>query len=1369
MASVKMPTMDWGYTPLRDALKVFKARINLYFEDANITEDKKKAIKIKIASGDEGMRRIMNSGMTTTEQDIPERIWELLESEVDAAVKVSFRVHRLEFNNIRQNPDETTQQFISRLREKAHKCNFNQEELSERIIEMVILSTPHEDLRKTLLTTEKGFKVSDVIEKAREYEAILASKDMLQAININKQEKENQTVDAIRKKSNNFGYGTTKRRKCFNCGLNHPPRSCPAFKDKCHNCGKPGHWAKLCRSRIPEEGRKMKQHELALDEDENEEITTVFHSLNISNMETNEKDNKNSNEAFIQLDILHENETKKIRLKIDTGAAGNTLPLRTLNQMYPKGNGKIQPEQNIKLTSYSGNEIKCLGSILLNIKKSNQHQFAKEKFYIVDVSGPAILGLPTSRKLDIVNINIESLKYEETPITSVNQLKEMFPSQFDRVGKVKEPAKLYLKEDAVPHCDAPRKVSIHLKPKIKHQLKEMENQDIIRKLDVNEHSDWCSSLVYVTKDDGNLRICLDPKKLNKSLKRVPHKIPTTEEINPIFAEATVFSKLDAKAGYWNIPLDEDSQLLTTFRTPFGRYCWKRLPFGLNVSQDIFQARMDILTEGLEGVANIADDLAIAGKNQKDHDKKLIKLMKRAADTNICFNSVKCDVSKPEISFFGNHYSEEGIKPDPKKLIDLKNMASPANKEELSKILGLLTYLSSYIPNFSAKSEPLRALLKKDVPFIWEPEQEQYLNKLKSEITNKTTLPFYNPKVPLTIEVDASTKGLGAALIQNEKPIAFASKALTKTQANYSNIEREALGLVHGVQRYHTYLYGKSFNAFTDHKPLVDIWEKPLICAPQRLQRLFLLLQGYNMKLQYRPGPEMTLSDTLSRLPNMENKSTIQLDARVDGVCVQERELDALPITLLNFTQERLNKIQKETAEDPKLNILTQTILQGWPEDIKQCNQDIREYFNFRECLAIENGIIFKGRQVIIPEISRKDILKQLHTSHQGINKTQMLARESVYWPGINKEIETMTRNCETCQKYMPQQSAEPALHHNIPPAPWMKIGSDLYQIGNTHFLIIIDYFSKYPIVAELGSTTSQNIIKTFKTTFSMFGSPREIVSDNGPQFSSAEFKMFTNRWGIKHNPSSPYYPKSNGLAERTVQTVKKIIKKCKETSTDISEALLHLRATPVDSQTKSPAELMFGRPIPTILPSRLEPSSTDVDTRNHFVARLRNTPGKELSQLTPGQSVRILDRNTKMWMPAKVINQNKQPRSYTISTNKDTQIIRNRVDIREIPQKNQKQYQATWPKDNHKVMNSTPREPLVIQEPNQADTTQSETEEANHPQQKTQQSEPESQMSKTNEKNSQNQSSQPDNVTKQITTRSGRIITKPKRFNELSQ
>ena len=145
-------------------------------------------------------------------------------------------------------------------------------------------------------------------------------------------------------------------------------------------------------------------------------------------------------------------------------------------------------------------------------------------------------------------------------------------------------------------------------------------------------------------------------------------------------------------------------------------------------------------------------------------------------------------------------------------------------------------------------------MKDDVPFQWDPDHEHYLALLKSEISNNNTLAFYDPKKAISIKVDASNKGLGAALLQNDKPIAFASKALTKSQSNYSNIEREALGLVHGIQRYHTYLYGTRFTPFTDHKPPVDIWNKPLTAAPQRLQRLFLLLQGYDMDLQYRPGP-----------------------------------------------------------------------------------------------------------------------------------------------------------------------------------------------------------------------------------------------------------------------------------------------------------------------------------------------------------------------------------------------------------------------------------------------------------------------------------------------------------------------------------
>ena len=1313
--TMQMPTMDWAFKPLPEALKIFKARIELYFEDQNIQDAGKRATKIKVAIGDEGMRRLLNSGLTEEEKKLPDKIWELLENEVDYTVKISFRVHRLEFAGIRQDKEESIQQYVARLREKAAKCSFEPDELNERLIEMVITSTQNEEFRKELLTKPKGTKINTIIERGREHEAIIASQASLKAMNQNTATAEHEPsdtakVDALKRIQRT--QNPRMKKPCQNCGRIHPPRSCPAYNDLCHGCGSMGHWQKYCRKsksanaskkdnlrpppkRENDRYRARRNHEIDFNQDEEEDTpSTVYYTIAMADIKKQEQDP----EAFVTLEIKHQHVTTKkphLRLKVDTGAGGNTLPLRTYQQMFKTQPSSIilQPEPTLKLTSYSGDRIPCIGSLLMGIKKPNDSSFTYVRFYVVKVDGPAILGLPSCRKLGIVTLNLSQIatttsakptkteKKITEPIRSVQQIKEAYPNQFDRVGTLKEPAKLYTREDAMPSCDAPRRVSIHLKPKIKEELGKLEKDNIIRKLDVNEHSDWCSSLVYVTKPNGELRICLDPKKLNQNLKRYPHKIPTLEEINPIFSEATVFSKLDAKAGYWSVPLHEDSQLLTTFRTPFGRYCWKRLPFGLNVSQDIFQARMDMMTEGLEGVANIADDFGIAGKGQGDHDTKLLALMDRAEEYGLSFNSPKCDISKPEISFFGNKYSKDGLRPDPNKVNDLRNMPSPQNKEDLHKIIGLMTYLSSFIPNFSRKCETLRNLLKKDVPFAWEADHEHQLNALKEEITDQTVLQFYNPSVTLTLEVDASQKGLGAAIKQNNKPIAFASKALTKTQAGYSNIEREALGLVHGVQRYHHYLYAKKFVALTDHKPLVDIWKKPLTSAPPRLQRLFLRLQGYDMDLQYCKGADMTLSDTLSRLP-CNGDQDIHLDKRVDGVKVDD--LDAQPIMLLNFTQDRLRAIKQETAEDPELRLLTQRIIEGWPDDIKKCSPEIRPYFSFRETLAIEDGVIFKGRQVLIPRPSQKEILRQLHTSHQGIKKTQWLARESVYWRNINKDIETLITKCETCQKYQPNQSQEPTLHHSIPPAAWWKIGSDLYHIGNKDFLILVDYFSKYPIVAELGVLTSKAVVGAIKTTCSMFGAPKELISDNGPQYSSKEFKQFTNEWGIKHNPSSPVYPKSNGLAERTIQTVKKLIKKCTETGNDISEALLHLRATPIDASTKSPAELMFGRQLVTMLPSRTEPSLTDMETRNHLFNRLQEKNGKELPELLQGQPVRVRDPITKTWIPGTVTQRTAHPRSYIVSTEQGQQLRRNRLHIRSTP--------SGGDNDNTQTNHNTPEE-----------------------------------------------------------------------------
>ena len=393
------------------------------------------------------------------------------------------------------------------------------------------------------------------------------------------------------------------------------------------------------------------------------------------------------------------------------------------------------PVTNTRLTAYNGEEIPCIGS--MNLQLRNKEDFITAKFYVVDVDGPPIVGLPTCEKLKLITIHCNAV--DMTDLTSIQGLKEAYPGQFDTLGNFKEPAQLRIEPNAEPFIDAPRKCSIHLKERLKTELDKMEHQRVIRK--VTEHTDWCSSLAYSVKKDGSLRICIDPQKLNNALKRCPHKIPTLEEINPQFAGSAVFSKLDAKAGYWSVPLDADSQLLTTFRTPFGRYCWQRLPFGLRVSQDIFQARMDEILENLPGVVGITDDVCVHGKDEAEHDRNLQGLMDRAK-CGLVFNSDKCHIRQSEISFFGNIYSKEGIRPDPAKIQGIQNMPIPQDKEDLQRFLGMMTYLSAFIPNFSKESQPLRELLKKDVPFELSEDHIHCFETLKSLVSSSTNLRFF---------------------------------------------------------------------------------------------------------------------------------------------------------------------------------------------------------------------------------------------------------------------------------------------------------------------------------------------------------------------------------------------------------------------------------------------------------------------------------------------------------------------------------------------------------------------------------------------------------------------------------------------------
>ena len=429
-----------------------------------------------------------------------------------------------------------------------------------------------------------------------------------------------------------------------------------------------------------------------------------------------------------------------------------------------------------------------------------------------------------------------------------------------------------------------RKFSVHLKDQLKAQLEEMELTGVIQK--VQEPTDWVNSMVCIMKGDGTLRVCIDPKDLNKAIKRCHHKTPTLEELTHKLTGATVFSKLDAKNGYWSVELDESSSLLTTFNTPFGRYRYLRMPFGLVMSQDVFQRKMDQILEECPGTIGIADGVAVFGKNEAEHDINLHHLLAVAKKHGLTFNSKKCAIKQQAIRFYGVTYNHDGAHPDPDKVAAIKGMAKPTSQKELQEFIGVVTYMSPFMSKLSDATEPLRSLLKKDAEFFWTSSHDAAFQRVKNLICKETTLAYFDPKKPTRVQVDASQKGLGAALVQDGQPIAFASKSLSEVEQRYANIERELLAVVFGCERFHTYLFGRPFVVESDHKPLEMIHLKNLGAAPPRLQRMLMRLQNYDLNIEYKPGKEMLLADGLSRLPPAEN-SHIELDLQVHLVHLEE--------------------------------------------------------------------------------------------------------------------------------------------------------------------------------------------------------------------------------------------------------------------------------------------------------------------------------------------------------------------------------------------------------------------------------------------------------------------------------------------------
>lgn len=313
-----------------------------------------------------------------------------------------------------------------------------------------------------------------------------------------------------------------------------------------------------------------------------------------------------------------------------------------------------------------------------------------------------------------------------------------------------------------------------------------------------------------------------------------------------------------------------------------------------------------------------------------------------------------------------------------------------------------------------------------------------------------------------------------------------------------------------------YIYGRSLvNVETDHKPLESIVQKPLHAAPQRLQRMLLRLQKYDLKLQYKKGKEMFLADTLSRAFLPEQSISATHSAFVHELEVIDHQV-GLPVS-----KERLQQLKHASAEDPVFQHLRSAITGGWPAkrlDVRRC---LHPYFDIRNELTVQGELIFKGQQLVIPAALRKELMEVTHGSHIGIEGCIRRARESLYWPRMITELKAYISKCDICLAHRNGQGKEPLQQHEFVARPWAKVSADLCTLKGRVLLVICDYFSNYIEVSSLTTTTSRSIIKEMKAVFARYGIPDSLVTDNGPQFSSAEFAVFARTWGFNHTTSSP--------------------------------------------------------------------------------------------------------------------------------------------------------------------------------------------------------------------------------------------------------
>ena len=753
----------------------------------------------------------------------------------------------------------------------------------------------------------------------------------------------------------------------------------------------------------------------------------------------------------------------------------------------------------------------------------------------------------------------------------------------------------------------------------KEEFQKLEKEGIVRRSD----SEWASPLHMVRKSDGTWRPCGDFRRLNLLSETDCYPLPNMTDITSSLAGTTIFSKLDLKKGYHQIPVHPADVKKTAIITPFGLFEFLRMPFGLKNAGMTFQRFIDRVLAGLPFVLVYLDDILVASPDRKTHLEHLRIVLQWLRENGLVLNRSKCQFFRSTVDFLGLRVTAGGVSPVPEQLAAVKDFPQPNNIKELQGFLGAVNFYRRFIPSAAKILLPLTGELKggRKGPELltWSPPMLAAFNDIKEALMKAVCLAFPTETADLALATDASATHVGAVLQQREghssawRPLGFFSAKLEAAQLSYSAFDRELCAIFAGIRHFRHHLEGRRFTIWTDHKPLTFALSRVSDSWTARQQRQLSYIAEFTADIVHVPGTQNMVADLMSRPPQAVPSPG---PATAAGVKVPSGSLAASQV-VGGTAGASLHLVAAVTAVDG-------VDLEAMAKDQKSCPsvQQLHNNKSLQLQVSTQGGeqlwcdISTGHRRPLVPLSWRRKVFMAVHTlAHPGIRASRRLLSTRFIWKGMASDVGNWCRECSQCQRAkVTCQPTAPVQPIPVPNRRFTHLHVDLVgpltasTEGFTHVMTIIDRTTRWVEVIPLTSTTATACADALVAGWiSRFGVPAAVTTDRGVQFTSAVWKILCQRLGIQHHLTTAYHPQSNGMIERFHRQLKDAMRArlaARDWPSHLPWVLLGLRAAPKEDHNLSAAELLYG--VPLALPGEL--LETGEPPAASFLESLRRPP-----------------------------------------------------------------------------------------------------------------------------------------------------------------